>query len=130
VSYNATVFNVLIASPGDVQVERNVVREVIHEWNAIHSRHREMVFQPIGWETHSHPSMSGRGQAVLNEQIVRHADMLVAIFWTRIGTPTGEAPGGSIEELDRHLASGSRRWCTSRTRPCDWTALKTPSTGR
>jgi hypothetical protein len=33
-SYDATVFNVVIASPSDVQFERNVAREVVHEWNA------------------------------------------------------------------------------------------------
>jgi hypothetical protein len=104
--YAAKVFNVLIASPSDVQAERGIVREVIHEWNAIHSRRRNMIFQPIGWETHSHPSMSGRPQGVLNEQILKDADLLVVIFWTRIGTPTGEAPGGSVEELEKHIAAG------------------------
>lgn len=104
--YQASVFNVLIASPGDVQVERNLVRDVIHEWNAIHSSARSILFQPIAWETHSHPSMEGRAQGVLNNQILQNADLLVAIFWTRIGTPTGEAPGGSVEELDRHVKAG------------------------
>lgn len=82
------------------------MRDVIHEWNAIHSSSRSILFQPIGWETHSHPSMEGRAQGVLNDQILKRADLLVAIFWTRIGTPTGEAPGGSVEELDRHVKAG------------------------
>jgi hypothetical protein len=50
--------------------------------------------------------MSGRPQGVLNDQILKDADLLVAIFWTRIGTPTGEAAGGSVEELEKHIASG------------------------
>src|ERR1700716_3442973 len=102
-SYASTVFNVLIASPGDVNAERDLAREVVYEWNASHSRSRKIVLQPIGWETHSHPTMGDRAQSILNEQILKDADLVVAIFWTRIGTPTGEAPGGSVEELQRHM---------------------------
>lgn len=103
--YQATVFDVMIASPGDVQVERNIVRDIIHEWNAIYSNSHEMVLQPVGWETHSHPSMGDRAQGVLNEQILKDADLLVAIFWTRLGSPTGEAPSGTVEEIERHMAA-------------------------
>lgn len=104
--FKATVFNVLIASPGDVDLERNIVREVVYEWNAIHSSATGIVFQPVGWETHSHPSMGDRAQGVLNEQILKDADLLVAIFWTRLGTPTGEAASGSVEEIERHVQAG------------------------
>jgi hypothetical protein len=105
-SYNATLFNVMIASPGDVAVERQLARDIIHEWNAIHSISRGIALMPIGWETHSHPSMEDRAQGVLNNQILREADLLVAIFWTRIGTPTGETVSGSVEEIERHLRVG------------------------
>src|SRR5882757_9688453 len=105
-SYNATIFNVMIASPGDVTVERNLAREAIHEWNAIHSVSRGIALMPIGWETHSHPSMEDRAQGVLNKQILNEADLLVAMFWTRIGTPTGEAVSGSVEEIERHISAG------------------------
>jgi len=40
-SYNAHVFNVMIASPGDVASERSIIRDVIYEWNAIHSKSRK-----------------------------------------------------------------------------------------
>jgi hypothetical protein len=100
------VFNVLIASPTDITSERDIAREIILEWNAINARLRRVVLQPIGWETHAHPAMGERAQAILNTQIVNDADLLVAIFWTRIGTDTGVAPGGSVEELRRHMAAG------------------------
>jgi hypothetical protein len=104
-SYTATIFNVMIASPGDVPVERQLARDIIHEWNAIHSSSRGMALMPIGWETHSHPSMEDRPQGVLNGQM-NAADLLVAMFWTRIGTPTGEAVSGSVEEIERHIEAG------------------------
>jgi hypothetical protein len=105
-AYTATVFNVMIASPGDVQIERDLARDIVHEWNAIHSPSRGMALMPVGWETHSHPSMEDRAQDVLNKQILKDADLLVAIFWTRIGTPTGEAVSGSVEEIEKHVAAG------------------------
>ena len=49
-SYDAKVFNVMVASPGDVLAERAVFREVIHEWNAANSEVRKVVLLPVGWE--------------------------------------------------------------------------------
>ena len=42
-SYQATVFKVMIASPGDVAAERNVIREVITEWNNVNADARRTV---------------------------------------------------------------------------------------
>lgn len=105
-SYDAKVFNVMIASPSDVPSERNIVREVVYEWNAVHSQSRKVVLLPVGWETHSTPEMGGRAQAILNDQILKKCDLLVGIFWTRIGTETGEFISGTVEEIEKHIASG------------------------
>ena len=35
--YSATVYKVMIASPRDVVPERNVIREVLSEWNVVNS---------------------------------------------------------------------------------------------
>ena len=104
--YSATAYNIMIASPGDVQVERNIVREVIHEWNAINSESRKVILLPTGWETHSTPIMGDRPQALINQQVLAYSDLLVAIFWTRIGTPTGVAPSGTVEEIEKHVKAG------------------------
>jgi len=105
-SYDAKAFNVMIASPSDVPSERNIVREVVYEWNAVHSQLRRIVLLPVGWETHSSPEMGSRAQAILNEQILNKCDLLVGIFWTRIGTETGEYISGTVEEIEKHVASG------------------------
>lgn len=105
-SYNASVFNVMIASPGDVASERTIIRDVIHEWNAVHSQTRKIVLLPIGWESHSSPEMSGPPQEIINNQVVDKCDLLVGVFWTRIGTPTSEYASGTVEEIERHIESG------------------------
>jgi hypothetical protein len=82
--YAAEVYRVMIASPRDVPLERGLIREVIHEWNSIHAEDKELVLMPIGWETDSSPAMGDRAQAILNKQVLKDCDLLVAVFWTRL----------------------------------------------
>lgn len=105
-AYQATVCNVMIASPGDVELERSIVREVVHEWNTINATSRKAVLQPVGWESHSTPLMGDRPQAIINWQVLKDSDLLIAAFWTRLGTPTGKAASGTVEEIEEHIADG------------------------
>lgn len=60
--YKATIVKVMIASPVDVSRERRSIRDVVHEWNAIHAEDRKIVLMPVGWETDSYPDMAERPQ--------------------------------------------------------------------
>jgi hypothetical protein len=102
-SYDARVFNVMIASPGDVASERTIIRDVIYEWNAVHSKTRNIVLLPVGWESHSSPEMGGSPQEIINNQILDKCDFLVGVFWTRIGTPTNDFASGTVEEIELHI---------------------------
>lgn len=102
-SYSANVYNVMIASPGDVAKEKQLAREVILEWNDLHSEQTKIVLLPISWETHSSPELGNRPQAIINKQVLKNADLLIGIFWTRIGTPTGKAESGTLEEIQEHV---------------------------
>jgi hypothetical protein len=102
----ATVYDVLISGPSDVQKERLTVQEAIHAWNAAHSADAGAVLLPVMWETHATPSLADPPQAVIDRQIVENADILVGIFWTRLGTPTGEVESGSVEEIKKFVAKG------------------------
>jgi fido (protein-threonine AMPylation protein) len=101
--YNAKVIKVMIASPGDVAQERQIIKNVIHEWNAINSEDRGIVLMAVGWESHSSPSMEAAAQQVINKHILANCDLLVATFWTRVGTPANEFKSGTIEEIEEHL---------------------------
>jgi hypothetical protein len=61
---------------------------------------------PTTWETHSAPLMGDRPQAIINEQVLKNCDLLIGIFWTRIGTPTGESVSGTVEEIQEHISAG------------------------
>lgn len=105
-AYDATVLKVMLASPGDVAQERRLARDVVHEWNVVHAEDRHTILMPVGWESHSFPEMGDRAQAIINKQVLEGCDLLVAIFWTRLGTPTGKSPSGTVEEIEEHLAAG------------------------
>ena len=105
-SYNARVFNVMIASPSDVEPERLIIREVIYDWNAVHSEEKSIVLLPVGWESHSSPEMGARPQEIINRQTLDKCDLLVGVFGTRIGSETGEYPSGTVEEIEEHIALG------------------------
>ncbi len=102
-SYSATVYKVMIASPSDVSAERSIIREVLSEWNVVNADIRKQVLLPVGWETHSVPEMGDRPQAIINKQILHDCDLLIGVFWTRIGTATGEYASGTVEEIEEHI---------------------------
>jgi hypothetical protein len=103
---SAIVINILIASPSDVSEERNTATEVIHEWNASHYEATGIMLYPVKWETHSFPASGDRPQEIINKQIVDRGDVLIGIFGCRIGTPTGAAQSGTIEEIEKFRKSG------------------------
>lgn len=105
-AYQSTVLEVMIASPSDVQAERFIVREVLADWNALNSRERRVTLLPVGWDTHSAPDLAGRPQQLINERVLAGVDILVGIFWTKIGSPTGKAVSGSVEEIQEHRRLG------------------------
>lgn len=104
----ANVLAILIASPSDVDQEREIVTTVIQEWNPSHSKNTGIVLEPVRWETHTFPSSGERPQAIVDKQIVDDADAVIGIFGYRLGTPTGEAQSGTIEEIERLRRQGKQ----------------------
>ena len=99
-AFTATVYRILLASPSDVAEERETLPGVIYEWNALHAEEAQVVLLPVKWETHSVPELGDRPQEIINRQLVRSCDVLIGAFWTRIGTHTGRAESGSVEEIE------------------------------
>jgi hypothetical protein len=104
--FPAIGINVMIASPSDVEQERQAARELIHEWNDMNAQDQRIVLLPMGWESHSSPKLGDRPQAIINSQVLNQCDLLVAIFWTCLGTSTGEFASGTVEEITKHVADG------------------------
>lgn len=106
--FNAHVLRVLIASPGDVQTEREAVADVIFKWDATRAESAGLLFLPTRWETDAVPQLIGfDGQTVINQQLTSQADVVIAFFHSRLGAPTPRAESGTAEELRSAEESGT-----------------------
>jgi hypothetical protein len=118
-SFTANVIRVLIASPSDLGEERKVAIETVYEWNAQHAEAESVVLLPVTWETHATPRSGVRPQAAINEQLVDQSDILIGMFWTKLGTSTGVAQSGTVEEIERFIAAGKPALLYFSKRPID-----------
>ncbi len=96
-----TILSVFVASPGDVDDERNRLEEVIRDLNVAWARELGIRLELLRWETHAYPSFGEDAQSIINEQIQDDYDLFIGIMWYRFGTPTGRANSGTIEEFQR-----------------------------
>lgn len=96
-----TILSIFVASPSDVDEERNRLEEVIRELNTTWSRDLGVRLELVRWETHAYPSFGEDAQAVINDQIPDDYDVFVGLMWYRFGTPTGRAGSGTVEEFQR-----------------------------
>ena len=96
--------DVLIASPGDAGAARNIIERALHDWNDHRADAEHVILRPRRWETGSIPVL-GRGgaQSVINSQLVDGADIVFAVFYHRLGSPTPSAVSGTAEEIARSV---------------------------
>ncbi len=94
-----TLIRVFLAAPSDIEEEIKIVFDAIHEWNDAHSSASSAILKLDRWKTASHPEMGDRPQAIINRQGLAGSDILVGIFWSRFGSPTGKAQSGTEEEI-------------------------------
>lgn len=105
-TFKAVTYRVLIASPSDLTEERLAAREAVNGWNDQHAAAESVVLLPVMWETHATPETGIRPQQAINHQLVQNCDVLVGMFWTRVGTSTPGADSGTVEEVDQFVAAG------------------------
>jgi hypothetical protein len=103
---HSKIYRVMIGSPSDLSEERQVAAAAVNEWNAQHADAEGVVLLPVMWETHATPTSAVRPQSVINDQLVDRCDILIGMFWTKLGTSTGIAASGTVEEIDRFVAAG------------------------
>ena len=99
--------NIAVASPGDVQNERDAILKVFSRWN---NTNNEAMLNAVTWEAAAIPTLGDHPQHILNDAIIQKSDLLVAILWSKLGTPTPTASSGTVEEIREFIArKGPRR---------------------
>jgi nucleoside 2-deoxyribosyltransferase len=96
-----TLYRLFISAPGDVEEEHDIIRGVLDEWNIQHGQDAHVRLEAVNWRTHTFPASGRRAQAIINRQSLDKCDIVVALFWTRFGTPTGKFDSGTEEEIMR-----------------------------
>lgn len=94
------LYRIFVASPGDCRKERELVRQLIADWNVVYGMSRSLFLEAVLWETHALPELGDRPQGVINRQLVDTCDALVGIFRGRLGSPSGAASSGTVEEVE------------------------------
>lgn len=117
--FSSETYRVLIASPSDLSEERQTATDAVNEWNSLHAADMGIVLLPVKWETHATPQTGVRPQDAINRQLVEDCDLLVGMFWTKIGTSTGVAESGTVEEIDQFVAAGKPAMLYFSNRPID-----------
>jgi len=95
------ILKVFVASPGDVQKEREILVKVISELNqtlTLLAPEKGLALELIRWETHVAPGLGEDAQDVVNRQLPEY-DVFIGIMWQRFGTPTKRADSGAHEEF-------------------------------
>ena len=99
-------FRVVVASPSDVFETRKAVFDTIYDLNRA-LEVQGISIRGLGWEEYATPGISDHAQSVINDQLLREYDILVAILGTRLGTPTAGAASGTVEEIEHAIANSS-----------------------
>lgn len=95
-----TDLRIVIASPSDVQKEREAALRVIDDYN----RHRwvpRLTLTPFSWDTDAYPAFHLQGPQGIIDSLadITQSGILVVIFWSRFGSPI--APG-ALETGTQH----------------------------
>ncbi len=93
------IVKVFIASPGDLNPERKIAREVVEEFNSLHADSLGYQIEMVGWE--ETVGSMGRPQEIINKDLAR-CELFIGMLWKRWGTPPdldGKFTSGFEEEF-------------------------------
>jgi hypothetical protein len=106
--YSATTYRLLISAPSDVtKADIATITDTVARWNARYGRSFGATVIPLHWGLDSAAQHGERPQATLNSQLVDSVDIVIALFWHRLGSDTGEAESGTVEEIEEAHEAGA-----------------------
>jgi hypothetical protein len=97
--------NIFVSSSGDVAAERDALKGVVSGMDERCGR-LGVDLHLIDWRSGVIPDMGSDAQDVINRQVrFDGIDIFLGIVWSRIGTQTPRAMSGTVEEVNRAIAS-------------------------
>lgn len=101
-----THYYYMISCPSDVQKELEVVLNTIDEINMTVGEENGINIKCLYWKSNSRPDSGDSGQNIINKQLLSKADGVIALFWTKFGTPTVQYGSGTEEEIEKAILQG------------------------
>jgi len=98
---NITSLQVFVASPSDVNEERECLEAIVSELNLVWAETLGVQLELVRWETHAKPGFGREPQDVINTCVGDEYDIFIGVMWSRFGTPTTKADSGTHEEFQR-----------------------------
>nr|WP_321412879.1 hypothetical protein [uncultured Allomuricauda sp.] len=94
------VYRIFLASPNDVQLDRESIDDVIKELNITFGKPNNIILELLKWETHSAPGISNENQQkIISADLGDDYDLFIGLLWKKFGTPTDEFESGTEEEF-------------------------------
>lgn len=107
-SYSATVFRIMIASPGDVSKERDATVEAMLDWNSNHAESTALILQPLRWEIDAPLGIAENAQELIDEHLIEKSDLVIGIFRSTLGRVDETDISYTIGELQKHIQKGKQ----------------------
>lgn len=102
------VYHVFLASPGDMNEERQLVRRFFEDFNQQIAQTLGVRFEVIDWENYSSVGIGRPQELITSQTLERYSNSLalvIGLMGQRFGFPTGEYESGTEEEFEWALAS-------------------------
>lgn len=97
-SFSAALF---LSGPSDVQRYTDLARVIVSHWNSVSAKKEvPTIILPVVWMQDVAGGVGEEPQHYINIELDK-CDLLFAIFWARLGTPTTKHASGSVEEIKR-----------------------------
>lgn len=95
------ISKIVVASPSDVQAERDMIPAIVDELNKGIAGERGVRLEVYRWETDAYPAFHPQGPQGQIDSCFRieDCDLLIGIFWKRFGTPVLDANSGTEHEI-------------------------------
>jgi hypothetical protein len=105
------ILRIVVASPRDVQAERDALRGVVSDLNRGIAADRELRIEITRWEDDAYAGFHIDGPLGLIDAALRieDCDIFIGIFWRRFGTPVRDARSGTEHEFHIAYESWKRR---------------------
>ncbi len=94
-----TQYNVVISCPSDMDSSRHLVEQAVNTINEQYGEMKNCRFQVKYWSKDV-LFTNGKPQELINRGIIDDADLVIALFGGKLGSPTEKAASGTIEEIE------------------------------